>query len=348
AAEASERELHLRRMRLKAVSERLLAEYQEADRLQFSQELLDAGDDPEIMAILDSQTLAYEVSRNALVSETDLFDRNIAAMRVRERGYAAQLDAIRLRSEILEEEFADKSSLFERGLVEKSSLNAVRRMKAESDGQVARLEAEIDEIRQMLLRYQGEIDAARAAYRQAALDELGPIQADLESVTEQERRASNILKRSVVRSPVDGTIVRIHYHTAGGVIETGKPIAEILPSDAPLMIETQITRNDIDSLRLGQEATVRLTALNQRTTPILYGEVFYISADAMPRTDTGSRQEIFVARISVPQEELARIPGFVPTSGMPAEIMIRTQTRTFAQYLAKPIADSMARAFREQ
>jgi HlyD family secretion protein len=33
---------------------------------------------------------------------------------------------------------------------------------------------------------------------------------------------------------------------------------------------------------------------------------------------------------------------------MPVEIMIKTEERTFAQYIAKPIVDSMARAFREQ
>lgn len=348
AAEASERELSLRRMRLKATAERLLAEYREEDRLEFSDALLEARHDPEIAAILDSQRLAYDVSRNALLSEISLFERSIAAMKVRESGYEAQLDSLRLRSEILAEEYADKAMLFERGLIEKTALNAVRRMRAESDGQVARLEAEVDEIRQMLLRYEGEIEAARAAYRQAALDELGPVEADLESITEQERKARNVLTRSIIRSPVDGTIVRFHYHTAGGVIETGKPIAEILPFDAPLVIETQIPRTDIDSVSVGQQATVRLTSLNQRTTPILNGEVFYLSADALPDAAGGGQQDIYVARISVSREEFARIPGFVATPGMPAEIMIQTETRTFAQYITKPIVDSMARAFREE
>ena len=45
-----------------------------------------------------------------------------------------------------------------------------------------------------------------------------------------------------VSSPVSGTVVRMHYHTAGGVIEPGRPIAEILPSDAPLIIEAQVAR----------------------------------------------------------------------------------------------------------
>ena len=50
----------------------------------------------------------------------------------------------------------------------------------------------------------------------------------------------------------------------------------------------------------------------------------------------------------MPPEELDRVRGFSPTPGMPAEIMIQTQSRTFMQYLMKPVTDSMTRAFREQ
>jgi HlyD family secretion protein len=59
-------------------------------------------------------------------------------------------------------------------------------------------------------------------------------------------------------------------------------------------------------------------------------------------------REIYVARVSVLPQELERVRGFSPTPGMPVQIMIQTQSRTFAQYLMKPIYDSMIRAFREQ
>jgi HlyD family secretion protein len=140
----------------------------------------------------------------------------------------------------------------------------------------------------------------------------------------------------------------MHYHTAGGVIEPGKPIAEILPANAPLIIEAQVARTDIDSVRMGQHAIVRLIALNQRTTPVLTGEVIYLSADALLEDVAGQPREVYLARVSIPADELARVPGFAPTPGMPVEVMIQTQARTFAQYITKPVTDSFSRAFREQ
>jgi HlyD family type I secretion membrane fusion protein len=139
----------------------------------------------------------------------------------------------------------------------------------------------------------------------------------------------------------------MYYHTTGGVVESGRPIVEILPADVPLIIEVKIARMQIDEVRQGQVANVRLTALNQRTTPILDGEVIYVSADTIVDVEDVSR-EIYLARIAVPNEQLARIPGFSPTPGMPAEVLVRTRERTFLDYLIKPVTDSMARAFHEQ
>ena len=174
------------------------------------------------------------------------------------------------------------------------------------------------------------------------------MQAELESIREQVRRAENILERSEVLAPVSGTVVTLHYHTAGGIIESGKAIAEILPTGDPLIIEVSIPRNEIDVVQQGQEATVRLTGLNARTTPILQGEVYYVSADAILDRRQELPQEIYIARVSVSPEQMNRVHGFSPTPGMPAEIMIQTEERTFFQYLMKPVTDSMNRAFREQ
>ncbi len=73
-----------------------------------------------------------------------------------------------------------------------------------------------------------------------------------------------------------------------------------------------------------------------------------MSADAVADAANATSREVYVARITLSPSELERIRGFSPTPGMPAEIMIETAERTFAQYLAKPIVDSMSRAFREQ
>ncbi len=348
SALATERELFLRAIRLEAMEARLLAQHSGAGVLNFAPHIEALRSDFDIASMLDAQSITFDASAQQLRNDIALLSQSMEALRVRSAGYEQQLIATRIQSGILDEELEAKQTLLEKGLVRKTDVNTIRRAIAEAGGQIGRLTAEMDEIVEVSLRYDAQIAQTISERRKIALDELQIVQSELESVREQSRRAENILSRAEVLAPVAGTVIRLHYHTAGGVIESGKAIAEILPSGQPLIIEVSIPRTEIDVVRKGQQATVRLTGLNARTTPVLEGQVFYVSADAIKDRSQEQPQEIYVARVSVPPEELERVRGFTPTPGMPAQIMIQTEERTFIQYLMKPVTDSMTRAFREQ
>ena len=348
SALANERELFLRRVRLEAMEARIQAEYTRADILVFPSELEGMRADYEVASMLDAQSIIFNATSAQLRNDITLLSQSIEALTVRSIGYDEQLKAARTQLVILNEDYVSKSSLLEDGLIRKSEINVLRRAIADAQGQIGRLIAEVDEIKAVKKRYDAQIAQTISERQSKQLDELQTVQSELEGVREKARKAENVLKRAAVLAPVSGTMVRQYYHTPGGVVESGKAIAEILPSGEPLIIEAQIPRTEIDVVRKGQAATVRLTALNQRTTPILDGEVFYVSADAIVDKSQDMAREIYIARVSVSPSELDRVRGFVPTPGMPVQIMIQTHSRTFVQYLMKPISDSMIRAFREQ
>ena len=348
AARANERQLFFRQARLEAIVARLTAEVHGAERIRFPQQIAENRGDPEIAAIVESQLLNFEGSRSKLRSEIGLLDQNIKALKFRVGGYEQLLKSVTTQLSLLQEEYDGKKILFDKGLLRGTEIKAIKRAMADAEGQMGRLTAEISETGSQIVRHEQQMGQAEEAYRQAALDELEGIEAELDSVREQYRGARNVLSRATIHAPVSGTVVRVHYHTSGGVIESGKAIMEILPSDVPLMIEVQIPRTEIDNVKVGQKATVRLVALNQRTTPVLEGEVYYVSADSLPDSSAQSPQEVYLARVNLPVSQLALVPGFAPTPGMPAEILIQTVERTFFNYLSKPIKDSMARAFMEQ
>lgn len=348
SALATERELFLRAIRLEAMEARLLAQHAGASVLRFATHIEALRNDFDIASMLDAQTITFDAATQQLRNDIALLTQSMEALRVRSAGYEQQLIATRTQMTILEEELETKQTLYDQGLVRRTDVNTIRRAIAEASGQIGRLSAEMDEIVEVTRRYEAQIEQTISERRKIALDELQIVQSELESVREQSRRAENILSRAEVLAPVSGTVIRLHYHTPGGVIESGKAIAEILPSGQPLIIEVSVPRTEIDVVRKGQSAIVRLTALNARTTPILDGEVFYVSADAITDRSQEEQQEVYVARVSVAPEELDRVRGFNPTPGMPVQIMIQTEERTFIQYLMKPVTDSMARAFREQ
>ena len=344
---ASTRELSLRRIRLEATQARLMAEQQHLPDLTLPAHLTVDQHDPEVAMILEGQRLAFQASRASLMNDISVIERNLDALDIRSTGFATQLAATRAQVALLSEELAAKTQLVDSGLSRRSEALALRRAMLEADGQIGRLDAEVAELSEMRAKFEAQIARTRDEYARNALTQLQAIESELESVREQLRKSENILDRTQVLAPVAGTVVRLYYHTTGGVIETGRPIIEILPSDAPLIVEVLVPRLKIDNVHTGQKATVRLTGLNQRTTPVLNGLVDYVSADAIADGSNGPHREVYLARVTVPAAELQRIPGFSPTPGMPAEIMIQTETRTFANYLVKPVLDSMSRAFRE-
>ncbi|MEP4770323.1 MAG: HlyD family type I secretion periplasmic adaptor subunit [Paracoccaceae bacterium] len=347
-ASANERHSRLKLARLEAINARLRAEYLGLDEVEFPKFLIDSRKKDGIHKILTGQRLNFLGSQTKLKSDVSILIGTIQALNHRRDGYEQQLTSMVRQLELLIKEHDGKQYLFEKGLLLQPTMNALERAIAEAEGQIGRLAASMRESEAQIAQHREQVKQTRAGYKEKVLDDLQSIEAELDSAREQSRKARNVLERAVIQAPVSGTILRMHYHTSGGVIESGKTIVEILPRNAPLIIEALVSRNDIDNVHVGQHATIRLTALNQRTTPVLNGEVQYVSADAISDTSSGVLREVYVTRIDFEPDELGLVKDFIPTPGMPAEVIIQTDERTFMEYLTKPIVDSMSRAFREE
>lgn len=347
AAQAKERELFLRGARLELIAARLTAQFRGVDTMAIPVSLEPHVRDPDVAAIVENQKLNFDAQRMKLESEVSLIQQNVKSLEFRTQGYIRMRDSTTEQIGLLRTEYKAKKLLRDKGLLRATDVSALMRAIAEAEGQIGRLEAEISETDAQILKAGQEITRTRDRYREDVLERLQATQGELDVVREQSREAESVLRRATINAPVAGTVIRSYYHTPGGVIESGKGIMEILPAGVPLVIEAKIPRNNIDRVHNGQKATIRLVALNQRTTPVLQGEVFYVSADAM-QDARGQGQDVYVARVSLHASELAKITGFTPMPGMPAEIMIQTAERTFLSYLVKPITDSMSRAFTER
>ena len=196
----------------------------------------------------------------------------------------------------------------------------------------------------------------RSAAIQKAIEELRATETELDDVQEQARAAEDVVERIEVRAPVRGIVVKLHQHTPGGVIAAGAVILEMLPVNDELIIEARINPSEIWHVKAGQRALVKLSALNQRVTPMIEGKVIYLSADAIGQINGSARTErepqtrpSYVVRVRLDQRDVHRqIRDFRPTPGMPADVFIKTGERTFFDYIMRPVLDSFARAFREQ
>jgi len=130
------------------------------------------------------------------------------------------------------------------------------------------------------------------------------------------------------------------------VVRAAGPILYIVPSDSALVVDALIEPINIDSVGAGQDAVLRFSAFNSRTTPELMGTVFKISPDAV--LDEQTRRSFYRAEVLLKDGELAKLEGQELVAGMPVEVFIQTGERTPLNYLLKPILDYFNRAAREE
>lgn len=355
AANAKLRRLLLKRHRLVILRARLEAELKGQERLQIPADI-DVAEDAEIRAIFERQVAELEARRRKLSVETEVLKREIAGLQEGIQGYKAQAKSTTERLSLFNEELRDKQKLLERQLVRKTEVLAVRRAEAGLSGELGELTARVADANERISRAEQQIAQVRSAAIQKALEELRATETELDDIQEQIRAAQDVMNRIDIRAPVRGIVVKLHQQTPGGVIGSGAVILEMVPVNDELIIEARVNPNEIWHVKTGQQALVRLSALNQRLTPMIQAKVIYLSADVIGgqngvagKTERESpTRTSYVVRVRLDQSELRqKVADFAPTPGMPADVFIKTGQRTFFDYMMRPVSDSFSRAFRE-
>jgi len=176
--------------------------------------------------------------------------------------------------------------------------------------------------------------------------ELADIRRQMSELREKRVAAQDQLRRVEIRSPQDGKVHQLTVHTIGGVISPSEPIMLIVPERDALQVEARIAPNTIDQIRVGQQAVLRFSGFDHRTTPELQGEVARVSADTV--VDQKNNVSFYTVRIALSESELARLNGLTLLPGMPVEAFVQTGERRVVSYLVKPLSDQVARAWRER
>jgi HlyD family secretion protein len=355
AAVAKLRRLVLRNYRLHLMQARLEAELKSSEAFAMPAALSADASDPEVQRLYARQLTELRVRRARYADEEEVLRKEIAGLHERISGYDAQRQSMQRRLDLFAEELKDKKSLLDRQLSRKTEVLAIQRAEAGISGEMGDIIGRIADASERVARAEQQIAQLHSARLQKVTEELRATESELDDVHEQIRAARDVVDRIEVRAPVRGAVIKLHAHTPGAVIAPGATIAELLPVGEELIIEARINPSDIAHVKRGQDASIRLTALNQRTTPTVEGQVIYVSADTVYEQETrrpgeapNPRQQSYIARIRLDtRDAAAKVAEFRPLPGMPADVYVKTGERTFFHYMLRPVLDSLTRAFRE-
>ncbi|WP_153448708.1 HlyD family type I secretion periplasmic adaptor subunit [Vibrio algicola] len=247
---------------------------------------------------------------------------------------------------IANQEYKITEPLAKEGVVPKIELLKLRRQLSDTRRDLTstkmQIPVAISAVQETIYKY---LDIA-LKYRSDNQNELNKISAQLASMSKSQLGLKDRVNRTVVTSPVNGTIQKIYINTIGGVIQPGMDLIEIVPTEDTLLIEAKIAPQDIGFLHPGLPALIKFTAYNFSTYGGLNGTVETISADTIQDEEGNSFYQV---RIRTGENELKGTDGkplpIIP--GMTASTDIITGKRTVLSYLLKPVLKATNSALRE-
>ncbi|WP_085919667.1 HlyD family type I secretion periplasmic adaptor subunit [Halomonas sp. CSM-2] len=329
----------------RATEVRLLAELSDADTLRFPEELT-SSDHPRVKEVLEVQQRLFVSRRDSLTGTLASLDEQIVQMNEQIDGLTNTQRINQQRINSLNGDVGNHRKLFQKGMISSQRMHELEResleyqsINAQHASEVARLHSQISE---NALKKQVRLQE----FQQQVGEALRQTQAEVADAEERLTALMDKVDRTEVLAPVSGTVVGLKVHTLGGVIRSGDPLLDIVPTDVGFIVEAKVPDHDVDHLYIGQPAEIRFSAFNQRLSNVIDGEVVHVSANSFE--DEATRARYYKVRLRVTTEGQENMTETMKLlAGMPAEVMLRTGERSFSSYLAKPITDMLARAMRE-
>ncbi len=329
----------------RAKAARLEAERAFLPEVKFPAELVARRNEPKVAELLQRETALFRARREALDSQVAVLRKQIRHTTDEAQALAGQIAAEERALKSQKEELEVNRALLSQGFVQKTRLMSLERAVADYEARWEEHRAELAKTRQRASELELRVLAQRNSYVQSAADELKETSTRLFDLEERLRPSKDASDRQRIAAPIAGEVVGMRVFSPGSVVGPREVLMEIVPEDKTLVVEARIRPEDINHVRAGSPAEVRLTAYQTRTTPLVAGNVNYVSADRM--VDPQSGAPYYVVNVDVSAGALADAGNLRMQAGMPAEVYIRTDSRTAFDYMLAPVTAYLRRGMRE-
>jgi len=289
-------------------------------------------------ALLASRRSSRESEKAVLAEGVTRLGAQVVGLEDQRKGQIEQARLIKLEADSLEK-------LYDQGLTTRTRILALQRSAADLEGSIGTTTSAINQAKVQMTESRLRMITIDQDMQKEDAKRLQELQSSLFELEDRIATQKLVVEDTNIISPVDGIVLERAVNTVGAVVRPGEPVLELVPSNK-LVIRANVKTQDIDRVKVGARAVVRLNGLNVQTTPRLHGTVVYVSADAITPQEAGARP-YYEARVEVSESELRKVKEAKVTPGMNAEVMIDAGARTVLSYLLQPIQGAFGHAFLE-
>ena len=325
---------------LKAKAQRLYAEANGKD-FKPSEELL-----KEIPDLLKHEKSLFESNKLEIKTKESIIEDQIKQKKNELNEAYAKLNKLKRSYSLIRNEIAINKPLVKKGIVSKIEFLKLQRQANDIKGDLNALEFSIPKIKSKIEELKKKKKNIHLEFQNKAKEQYNEVIAKISALEESKNAIEDKVKRTLIRSPVNGIIKTIYINTIGGVIKPGMDIMEIVPNEDSLLIEAKIKPSDIAFIYPKAKAKVKFTAYDFSIYGGLEGKVVSISADTI--TDEKGKS-YYIVRIKTDKNYLGTkekplkiIPGMV------AKVEIITGKKSILDYILKPILKAKEKALTER
>jgi protease secretion system membrane fusion protein len=327
---------------------RLLAERDGARTIKWPADLESRRSEPRISELMSSQEQLLMSRQGALQNELSGVDASIEGLKMQITGLQESRDSKKEQVGFLKEQLGGMRDLAKEGYVARNRLLDLERTYAQLGGAISEDIGNIGRSQRQVVELTMRRSQRMQEYQKEVRTQLNEQQREAEGQHARLMAQRFELTNVAVRSPADGTVVGLAVFTNGGVVPSGFKMMDIVPSNAPLIIDGRLPTNLVDKVHAGLPVELIFSAFNTNKTPHIDGELTHISADSAVDEKTGIPYYKVHVKVAPAGEKKIIAHNMDIRSGMPVELFVKTGERTMMSYLFKPIMDRAHTALSEE
>jgi len=297
--------------------------------------------------IVVAERQAFDGNQRSLESTLKVLDDQLRQRQHEVTQLQAELRAAENNYSLARERYKMADDLVKDGLMPKLEYVQLRQEMEKYLGDAGSLRAQLPKVKAAVGEAESRIEEEKSTVKRRAVEQLSDIERQIGRAREELNRSTDQVVRTEIKSPIDGVVKSLRYHTIGAVARPGEPIMEIVPTEAKLVVEAKLMAIDVGQVKVGQPAVVKISTYDYSQYGGLNAKVTYISADS--QTDPQTNTTYFRVIAETDRTFLGAGPGELPiTPGMQATLDIKTGTRSVLAFLLLPIKQVGSEAFHER
>ena len=294
-----------------------------------------------------TQTRLFEARRAALEARRSAAEQVVRQRRADLAGLEVQIVQLQASLDVILEQEAAIATLADKGYFPKLRYLSIKRQVADARGEVAKTREAINSARAALAEAIDRRDGLERDTTAETLDRLIVARTERDRTYRSLQQQRTRLRNLIMRAPVPGVVQNLKATNFGQAIRPGDPIMIIVPTGDTLIVDAQVSNNDIGFISLGQSATVKIVTYDYIKYGYLDGVVEHVAPDAVEDPQTGELR--FSVLVRTDRTYLGNEPGSLPVHpGMIAEVDLAIGSRSILSYLTDRVVRTASTAFKER